>query len=170
MFSAVKNQHLLFVLLLQLIIVLLRSRWKIRHLGPTGGLVAPSLMLVIELRLQERLLVLVAKVWVRHVQGRGLWSVVPGCIHLPCDLRSLEIDQGLLEGRHYVLPRHVVLQFLPILLDNERLFAQWLVSHVIKDLVESLVVLLREVSGHLLLMYQGTSPSNCFVRAGVVAG
>ena len=67
MFGAVENQHLLFVLLLQLIIVLLRSRWKIRHLRPAGGLIAPSLMLVIELRLQERLLVLVAKVWVRHV-------------------------------------------------------------------------------------------------------
>lgn len=170
MFGAVENQHLLFVLLLQLIIVLLRSCCKIRHLGPAGGLVASSLMLVIELRLQERLLVLVAKVWVRHVQGRRLWSVVPGCIHLPCDLRSLEIDQGLLEWCHYVLPRHIVLQFLPILLDDERLFAQGLVSHVVKDLVESLVVLLREVSGHLLLMYQGTSPSNCFVRAGVVAG
>jgi hypothetical protein len=109
MFGAVENQHLLFVLLLQLVIVLLRGSRKIRHLGPAGGLVAPSLMLVIELRLQERLLVLVAQVWVRHVQGRGLWSVVTGGIHLPCDLRSLEIDQGLLEGRHYVLSRHVVL-------------------------------------------------------------
>jgi hypothetical protein len=77
---------------------------KIRHLGTAGGLVAASLVLVIELRLQERLLVLVAQVWVRHVKGRGLGSVVPGGIHLPCDLRSLEVDKGLLERRHDVLP------------------------------------------------------------------
>lgn len=109
MFGAVQNKHLLFVLLLQLVIVLLRGRRKIRHLGPAGGLVAPSLMFVIELRLKERLLVLVAQVWVRHVKGRGLRSEVTCSIHLPCDLRSLEIDQGLLEGRHYVLSRHVVL-------------------------------------------------------------
>lgn len=170
MFGAVQNKHLLFVLLLQLVIVLLRGCRKIRHLGPAGGLVAPSLMLVIELRLQKRLLVLVAQVWVRHVQGRGLRSVVTGGIHLPCDLCSLEIDQGLLEGRHYVLSRHVVLKLLPVLLDDECLFAQGLVSHVVEDLVESLIVLLRKVSGHLLLMYQGTSPSNCFIRARVVAG
>ena len=170
MFGAVENQHLLFVLLLQLVIVLLRGRRKIRQLGPSGGLVSPSLMLVIELRLKERLLILVAQVRVRHVQGRGLWSVVPSGIHLTCDLRSLEIDQGLLEGCHYVLPRHIVLQLLPVLLYDECLFAQGLITHVVKDLVESLVVLLRKVSGHLLLMYQGTSPSNCFVRARVVAG
>lgn len=170
MFSAVKNQHLLFVLLLKLVIVLLRGRRKIRQLGPAGGLISPFLMLVIELRLKERLLVLIAQVWVRHVQGRGLWSVVPSGIHLTCDLSSLEIDQGLLKGRHYVLPRHVVLQLLPVLLDDERFFDQGLVSHVVEDLVESLIVLLRKVSGHLLLMYQGTSPSNCFIRARVVAG
>lgn len=69
-----------------------------------------------------------------------------------------------------MLPRHVVLQLLPVLLDDERFFAQGLVSHVVEDLVESLIVLLREVRGHLLLMYQGTSPSNCFIRARVVAG
>jgi hypothetical protein len=47
MFGAFQNQHLLFVLLLQLVIVLLRGSRKIRQLGPTGGLVAPSIMLVI---------------------------------------------------------------------------------------------------------------------------
>ena len=116
------------------------------------------------------MLVLAAQVWVRHVQGRGLRSLVTGGIHLTCDLRSLEINQGLLEGCHYVLPKHVVLRFLPVLLDDECLYAQGLVYHVVKDLVESLVVLLRIVRGHLLLMYQGTSPSNCFVRGRVVAG
>jgi hypothetical protein len=104
MLGGVENQHLLFILLLHLVIVLLGGSRKIRQLGTSGGLVATSLMLVIKLRLQERLLVLVAQVWVRHVQGGGLGSVVTGGIHLPCDLRSLEVDQGLLEGRHDVLP------------------------------------------------------------------
>ena len=123
MLGTVKNKHLLFILLLHLVIVLLRGCRKIRHLGTTRRLVSSSLVLVIELRLQERLLVLIAQVWVRHIQGRGLRSVVAGGIHLPCDLRSLKIYQGLLEGRHYVLPRHIVLQLLPVLLDDECLFA-----------------------------------------------
>ena len=104
MLGGVENQHLLFILLLHLVIVLLGGSRKIRQLGTAGVLVATSLMLVIKLRLQERLLVLVAQVWVRHVQGGGLGIVVTGGIHLPCDLRSLEVDQGLLEGRHDVLP------------------------------------------------------------------
>jgi hypothetical protein len=152
MLGGVQNQHLLFILLLHLVIVLLGGGRKIRQLGTARGFVPTSLVLVVELRLQERLLVLVAQIWVGHVKGRGLGSVVPGGIHLPSDLRSLEVDQGLLEGRHDVLPRHIILQLLPILLNDESLFAQGLVSHVVEYLVESLVVLLREVRCHLLLM------------------
>ena len=165
MLGGVENQHLLFVLLLQLVIVLLRSRWVSRQLRAGWGLVTPSQMLVVELRLQERLLVLVAQVWVRHIQARGLGSVVPGGIHLPCDLRPLEIYQGLLEGCHDVLSRYVVLQLLPVLLDDEGLFAEGLVAYVVEDLVEPLIVLLREVRGHLLLMYHGSYSTNCFIRA-----
>jgi hypothetical protein len=107
MLGGIQDQHLLFVLLLKLVIVLLRGRREILgELCRRRGLVAiPRIvqLLVIKLRLQERLLILIAEIRVGHVKGRGLRSIFSSCIHLPCDLSSLEIDQGLLERRHDVL-------------------------------------------------------------------
>ncbi len=64
-----------------------------------------------------------------------------------------------------MLSRHVILKLLPVLLDYECLFTEGLVAYVIENLVESLIVLLREVRSHLLLMYHGSSSTNCFIRA-----
>ena len=106
--GAIENQHFLLISLLKLIIVLLRGRWIVSQLtlSPSRAFIPRSrlmMKLVVELRLQEGLLVLIAKIRVGHVQGRGLWGVVPRRVHLPRDLRPLEVYQRLLKGCHDVL-------------------------------------------------------------------
>jgi hypothetical protein len=65
-----------------------------------------------------------------------------------------------------VLSRNVIFKLLAVLLYNQGLFTKWLISHVVKDLIKTLIVLLWEVGSHLLLMYQG---SVSLIWTGVLA-
>lgn len=120
MLRIVQYKHLLLVLLLQLIVVLLAVHGYLvsNHRADQTRTTLTTVKLVVELRLQEGLLVLVAEVRIRHVKGRGLRGVVTSCVHLPRYLSTLEVYQSLLEWCQDVLAAHVLLKFLPILLNN----------------------------------------------------
>ena len=63
-----------------------------------------------------------------------------------------------------MLPGHVILKLLPVLLYNQSLLTHWLVAHVVQNLIKPLIMLLGEISRHLLLMNKGTSIA-MFIRA-----
>lgn len=110
MLRVVQYEHLLLVLLLQLIVVLLTVQgYLVPDRCADKAASFAVMQLVVELRLQERLLVLITKVRVRHIERRGLGGVVARRIHLPCDLGTLEVYQGLLERSQDVLAAHILL-------------------------------------------------------------
>ena len=65
--------------------------------------------------------------------------------------------------------RDIILQFLPILLNDESFLAHGLIAHVIQNLIKSLIMLCWEICSHLLLVYQGAS-GHILLRTVGVAG